>query len=294
MQISGSLVAILTPFTADDRLDEDALARHAAWMASQGIGGIVVCGTTGESATLTEDEKVRAMAIVREAVGRDTRVVGGVGNNSTAESLAFLDRVNREVDVDAIMSVVPYYNKPSQAGILAHFQAIATASKFPVIAYNVPGRTVVGMSAETLIAASHLPNVVAIKEASADLFLDTFVLEGRKPGVAVLSGDDATAFPLIALGGDGVISVVGNVAPALVAQMCAAARASDWATARAKHHQIVHVHRLMFCESSPVPAKIVAEALGFGTAAVRLPLVLVDKARRDWILQQASDLGVLA
>lgn len=293
MKLHGCLVAITTPFRDDDTLDEAALARHAAWMVDEGVRGIVVNGTTGESATLTSDEKIRAMQVVTEAVGGRASVVAGAGNNSTRESLEFLARVNEETRVDAVMAVVPYYNKPSQAGILAHFSAVAAASRFPVVVYNVPGRTVVNMSVETLLASAALPNVVAIKEASGDLFADTLVLASLPSHVSLLSGDDATAMPFLSLGGHGVISVAGNVAPRLMSSMCDAMASGDLVTAQRLHRRIANVHALMFAESSPVPAKLVVEALGFGSRRVRLPIVEVSPERAADLLRRARELELL-
>jgi len=291
MHLSGCFVAIVTPFSGDS-VDYDALAAHATWLVDEGVRGVVVNGTTGESATLRADEKLRAMNVVYDAVGDRATVVGGVGNNCTEESVDFVRRANDEVRVHAYMSVVPYYNKPSQRGMLAHLSTVCAASTKPVIAYNVPGRTVVGMTAETLIAASRIDNVVAIKEASADLFMDTFVVEAIGETTALLSGDDATAMPFIAIGGHGVISVVGNVAPRLMSDMCAAASAGDMAAARPLHQKVCHVHHLMFSHPNPIPAKAVAADLGFGSADVRLPMVGLEPDELDILLTQTRALGV--
>lgn len=291
MELSGCFVAIVTPFSGDT-VDFDALAAHATWLVDEGVRGVVVNGTTGESATLRTDEKLRAMNVVFDAVGDRATVVGGVGNNCTWESVDFVERANDEARVHAYMSVVPYYNKPSQAGMLAHLSTVCEASTRPVIAYNVPGRTVVGMTAETLIAAARVPNVVAIKEASADLFMDTFVVEAVGDEVSLLSGDDATAMPFMALGGHGVISVVGNVAPRLMSDMCAAVERGDLTSARGLHQRVCHVHQLMFSHPNPIPAKAVASDLGFGAADVRLPLVGLDPAELDALLSTARSLGL--
>lgn len=291
MQLRGLFVAIVTPFR-DGGLDEAALAAHASWLVDEGASGIVVCGTTGESATLHNDEKIRAMNVVFEAVGHRTTVIGGIGNNSTAESLHQIARVDEEARVHGIMCVVPYYNKPDQAGITAHFRALADASRNPLVIYNVPGRTVVSMTAETMLDLAAHPNIVGIKEASADLFMDTFLLERLPADVSVLSGDDATALPFIAIGGHGVISVVGNVAPRLMAGLCQSALTGDLASARAANHTVAHLHRLMFSAPNPLPAKAVASHLGFGDGDVRLPLVALDAERRAALVSACEALGV--
>jgi len=287
MRLAGCYVAILTHFDGRGALDEDALARHASWLVDEGVSGIVVCGTTGESATMSDDEKLRAMNVVFDAVGSRTCVIGGAGNNSTSESTAFVRRVGEEARVHAIMSVVPYYNKPPQAGIIEHFRAISEVSRFPIVAYNVPGRTVVSMTVETMASVSRLPGVVAIKEASADLLADTYLIEQIGDRVAILSGDDATALGFLAIGGAGVVSVVGNVAPRLMSSMCRAALSGDFAEARRLNHAVAHLHRLMFEYPSPAPAKAVSAALGFGLGAPRLPLVAVPEPRRSSLVDEA-------
>jgi len=218
MKLRGCYVAIVTPFAAGG-VDTASLGAHASWLVDNGVSGVVVCGTTGETATMHENEKVLAMNVVTEAVSGRAAVVGGAGNNSTSESVDFVQRVCRETRVDAIMSVVPYYVKPTQRGIVAHFSAIAAASSVPMIVYNVPGRTVVSMTSETILACLELPNVVAVKEASGDLMAaaDLFAAVGERR--SLMSGDDASALAFMACGGHGVISVVGNVAPRLVSDL---------------------------------------------------------------------------
>lgn len=292
MKLRGCYVAITTPFT-DDNIDENALAAHAAWLADKGVAGIVVCGTTGESATMHDDEKIRAMQVVRDAIGRRVTLIGGAGNNSTSESLAFIDRVNRLTDVDVIMSVVPYYNKPPQEGIVAHFEALANASRYPVIIYNVPGRTVVSMTNDTMVSVCRHSNVIGIKEASANLHQNTLLLERLvDTGISVLSGDDVTALPFISLGGHGVISVVGNVAPALLSQICALALEGRFAEAQRLNFTLAHLHDLMFSDASPMPAKAVVSWLGFGNGRPRLPLVPLTAEKAASLVAQCEALGV--
>ncbi len=290
--LKGCLVAIVTPFDRADRVDTGALAAHAAWLIDNGVSGIVVCGTTGETATMDEDEKIVAMRTVVDAVGARAVVVGGAGNNSTSESVAFVRRTCAETRVDAVMSVVPYYVKPSQAGIVAHFRAIAEVTTLPLIVYNVPGRTVVGMTTETIATCLELPNVVAVKEASADLMTAADLVARFGDSRALLGGDDATTLPFLACGGHGVVSVVGNVAPRLMSDLCAAMARGDLSAARALNARVVGLHRQMFCDSSPAPAKVVTSRLGFGSDHVRLPLVQVPEERAAAIWDACVALGV--
>ncbi|MFT6399951.1 MAG: 4-hydroxy-tetrahydrodipicolinate synthase [Bradymonadia bacterium] len=291
MKFEGCFVAIVTPFSSDGTVDYKALQAHASWMVEEGVSGIVVAGTTGESATLNDEEKLGSMNAVWDAVSERAVVVGGAGNNCTSESLAFIDRVNTEAKVHAIMSVVPYYNKPNQRGIIGHFDAILGRSKNPVVLYNVPGRTVVGMTVDTMAELATRDPVVAIKEASADLHANAKLLP-RLNGVSLLSGDDATTMPFVAQGGHGTVSVVGNVAPRLMSEMCAAAASGDLETARRHNFQVAHLHDLMFRYPNPLPAKAVVSQLGFGGASVRLPLAQLDEAELRGVLADATKLEV--
>lgn len=293
MKLERCLVAITTPFDASGAVDFDALQAHASWLIDEGVSGLVVAGTTGESATLTDDEKIQAMNSVWEAVSDRAVVVGGAGNNSTAESLAFIERVNTEAKVHGIMSVVPYYNKPNQRGIAGHFKALADASRNPVMVYNVPGRTVVSMTLETMLETCAHPNVVAIKEASGDLHLGSKLLDALPSDIAVLSGDDATAMPLMVLGGAGIVSVAGNVAPRLLSDMCSAVAASDIPEARRLAHKVAYVHDLMFRYSSPLTAKaIVSSILKFGASDIRPPLGPLNAEELEGVLSTAHALEI--
>lgn len=292
MKLERCLVAITTPFTADDAVDYEALQRHARWLVDEGVRGLVVCGTTGEAATLTDEEKIGAMNAVWDAVGDRVAVIGGAGNNCTSESLAFVRLANAGARVHAIMSVVPYYNKPNQRGIVAHFAAVCDASRFPVMLYNVPGRTVVNMAVDTMLSACAHPNVVAIKEASADLHVAAKLAAAIPERVALLSGDDATAMPFMAVGGQGVVSVVGNVAPAVMSEMADAVLAGDLSAARRANTRIARLHDLMFRYASPLPAKAIVSKLGFGSSTPRLPLAPLLDEELSGVLTEAERLEV--
>ena len=290
MRLRGCFTAIVTPFTAAGTVDEAALAAHANWMVEEGVAGIVACGTTGESVTLSAQESQRVVNVVAEAVNGRATVIAGVGSNNTAASIERVQAICAETRADAIMSVVPYYNKPNQAGIVAHFEALLRAATKPMVAYNVPGRTVVGMSAETMQHLARHPGVVAIKEASADLMLDTATLDGLDESCALLSGDDGTTYPFLALGGHGSVSVVSNVAPRLMAQLCDAVERADLKRARTLHAHVARWHHLLFSAPNPLPTKIVTEQLGFGSADVRLPHVRLDEATERSIADRAATL----
>lgn len=293
MRIEGCLSAIPTPFTSDD-IDENALATHANWMVDNGCSGIVVCGTTGESATMSNDEKIRAMNVVSEAVGGRAIVVGGAGNNSTSESLEFVERVNKETKLDAIMSVVPYYTKPPQAGIRAHFTAIANLSRRPVIIYNVPSRTVASMSAETISTLFDHENIVACKEASGDIYLAGQLLSELDGRGTILSGDDGSSGAFVAIGGHGVISVASNVAPRVMSDLVKAAAAGDREKLQELNKIAVALQDILFKMPSPIPVKVAMEHLGFGSARVRMPLVSMEEADAVNVRQVIDHLGLKA
>lgn len=291
MRIEGCLSAIPTQFN-DTGIDEQALAAHAIWMIDRGCSGIVVCGTTGESATMSNDEKIRAMNVVSEAVGSRAMVIGGAGNNSTSESLEFVERVCKETRVDAIMSVVPYYTKPPQEGIRQHFRAIADKSTLPMIVYNVPGRTVVSMSEETILTLFDHPNIVACKEASGDIhFAGKLVrqLDGRG---TLLSGDDGTSAAFVAIGGHGVISVASNVAPRIVSDAVKAAREGDLKTLKARNDILVQLQDLLFQQPSPIAVKVALAHRGHGSERIRQPLCLMDEAAAQQLRNDIDALGL--
>ena len=292
MRFEGCLSAIPTPFTADG-IDERTLAEHAAWMVDNGCDGVVVVGTTGESATMTDDEKIRAMQVVLEAVGDRATVIGGAGNNCTAESLDFVRRVNRETRVHGIMSVVPYYTKPPQDGIKLHFRAIADLSTVPVIIYNVPSRSVVSMTPATMLELVDHPNITAVKEASGDIHVAGLLASDVGDRATLLSGDDGTAMAFIAVGGHGLISVASNVAPREMSAMCRSARAGDLAAARVGNAVAVQLQNLLFEMASPIPVKTVMAHLGFGAADVRAPLCPMPPEAAARLLAATDALGLV-
>ena len=279
--LRGCATALVTPFTTDGAVDE---ARMRALVERQIAGGVkllVPCGTTGESATMSSEEQQRVIAITIAAAKGKARVIAGVGNNNTAVTIERAEAA-RAAGADAALVVGPYYNKPTQAGFLAHYRAIAAAVPgFPVVVYNVPGRTGSNIAAvTTLDLAREVDNVVAVKEASGDLSQIMAILKGRPDGFKVLSGDDALTLAVIALGGDGLVSVASNEVPELMSRMTDLALAGDWTAARALHYQLLPLMEGNFIESNPGPVKAAMALMGLLEERFRLPLVPVQESTR--------------
>lgn len=274
----GAITALVTPFRGD-RVDEDAYRRLIDWQIREGVQGIVPCGTTGESATLSHEEHNRVIDIaVDEAHGR-VPVIAGAGSNSTAEAIR-LTRHAKEAGADGALLITPYYNKPTQEGLYQHFKRVAEESKFPLVPYNVPGRTGVNLQPETVARLAEIPDVVGIKEASGDLRQVSEILEKCGERITVLSGDDFTVLPLLALGGGGVISVVSNVAPADMSGMVEAFRRGELGRARELHYKMMPLTRALFLETNPIPVKTALAAMGRIDLELRLPLCPMQEANR--------------
>lgn len=269
--ITGSIVAIVTPMFDDGRIDYDSLKKLIDFHVQEGTDSIVIVGTSGESPTVNVDEHAELIrTTVQHAAGR-IPVIAGTGANSTAEAIE-LTRFAKSVGADASLSVVPYYNKPTQEGLYQHFRAIAEAVDIPVVLYNVPGRTVADMSNDTSLRLAQIPNVVGIKDATGNLERGADLIARAPADFAVYSGDDASAVALILLGAKGNISVTANVAPRLMHEMCAAALAGDVKTAREIHFKLLGLHRHLFCEANPIPVKWAVQQLGLIPGGIRLPL----------------------
>src|SRR6478736_2363020 len=276
---SGSLVAIVTPFR-NGKVDERAFGDLIEWQIANGTNGIVPCGTTGESATLTHDEHHRVIRLSVEVVKGRVPVIAGTGSNSTDEAIS-LTRHAREAGADGALLVTPYYNKPPQEGLYRHFKAVAEAVDIPQILYNVPGRTAVDMLPATVERLADVPNIIGIKEAKGDLDRVRELVALGLPDFALYSGDDATARASILLGFHGDISVTANVAPEGMARMCAAALAGDAETAAAIDADLAGLHRALFVEPNPIPVKWALQELGLIDEGIRLPLVPLDPAFHD-------------
>ena len=289
--IEGCLTALVTPFR-DGKVDFDALAKLVDWQIEQGVDGIVSVGTTGESATLDVDEHVAVIkATVVAARGR-VPVVAGAGGNATDEALE-LTRASEAAGANALLHVTPYYNRPSQEGLFRHFEAIAKASKLPVILYNVPSRTGCDLLTETVARLTAFDNIIGIKDATGNLVRGGELIARVADRMTVLSGDDATAFPLYALGARGVISVVSNVAPRAMSDMWDAVKAGDWARARQRHYELRVLNHLLFAEPSPAPTKAALALLGRCSVDLRLPLVPATPAMVEQLRSEMRAQGLL-
>lgn len=271
------LTAMVTPFSQNGEVDYGKAAELAVYLVGNGSDGLVVAGTTGESPTLSGEEKLELFRVVVSAVGGKAKVVAGTGSNNTKQTVQF-SRQAAECGVDGIMLVTPYYNKPSQEGLYQHFSAVAGAVPLPVMLYNVPGRTGVNMLAETTLRLAQLPNVAAVKEASGDVEQIARLCSGAPAGFAVYSGDDAMTFPLLSLGGCGVVSVAGHVAGTEIKEMVRSFSQGDIERARRLHHRLLPLFGVMFIASNPVPVKTAMNILGHDLGPVRLPLVALSEA----------------
>lgn len=274
--LTGSLVAIITPMREDGSVHYEQFQRLIDWHVANGTDAIVAVGTTGESTTLSVPEKIEVIeAAIRFADGR-IPVIAGTGVNSTSEAIE-LSRAAVGSGAYATLSVVPYYNKPPQEGIYRHFAAIAEAADIPMIVYNVPGRTVVNMNNDTVLRLTEIPNIIGIKEASGDIGRMVDLVNRVPKDFAIYSGDDPTGMAAMLCGAHGVITVAGNVAPKLFADMCRAALAGNLAEARALNAKLVPLYQEMFCEPSPAAPKWALEKLGLCSRAVRLPMVSLSE-----------------
>lgn len=292
--LRGCGTALVTPFTATGAVDEKRFRALVERQIAAGVRLLVPCGTTGEAATLTAAEQERLIAVTVETARGRAKVVAGAGSNATA---ATIDRARaaRAAGADALLLVAPYYNKPTQPGLAAHFRAVAHAvADTPVVLYNVPGRTASNLAAATTLAlAREVENIVGVKEASGDLGQIMAILRDRPQGFRVLSGDDAVTLPLIALGADGIVSVVSNETPDLMANLTESALRGEWETARELHYRLLPLMDANFLESNPGPAKAALAAMGLVEEHVRLPLVPVQEQTRTRMRAVLGALGLL-
>ena len=271
VELQGSLVAIVTPMREDGALDLDAFRKLIDWHIREGTDGIAVVGTTGESPTVDFEEHYRLIDFAVKHAEKRIPIIAGTGANSTKEAIALAEHA-RKSGAAMSLSVVPYYNKPTQEGLYRHFRAIAEAVDMPHIVYNVPGRTVADMQNETVLRLAEIPNIVGIKDATANLERGADLIRRKPARFRVYSGDDATGLALMLLGGDGVISVTANVAPRLMHEMCKAALAGNVKAAREINNKLLGLHRDLFCEANPIPVKWAVRELGLIAGGIRLPL----------------------
>jgi 4-hydroxy-tetrahydrodipicolinate synthase len=290
-QLTGSMVAIVTPMHDDGSLDLDAFRKLIDWHIEQGTDGIVVVGTTGESPTVDFDEHHVLIKAAVEHARKRVAIVAGTGANSTREAIE-LSQYAKEAGADATLSVVPYYNKPTQEGLYRHFRAIAEAVDIPMIVYNVPGRTVADLQTETMVRLAQVPHIVGLKDATANLERGAELLRQLPLHVAVYSGDDATGLALMLLGGHGVISVTANVAPKLMHEMCVAALKPDPARAREINQRLMGLHHDLFCEANPIPVKWAVASMKLMKPGIRLPLTPLSASCHERVRAAMKQAGI--
>ena len=288
----GSLVALITTMTQDGKLDERAFQDLVAWQVAEGTQGLIPVGTTGESPTLSHEEHQRVVEMCVEAAGGRVPVIAGAGSNSTAEAVA-LARHAKQAGADAALVVTPYYNKPTQEGLYLHFSTIADAVDLPIVIYNIPPRSVVDMSVETMARLAKHPNIVGVKDATANLTRPLHTRAACGPEFCQLSGEDHTVLSFLAAGGVGCISVTANIAPRLCRDMHDAWAEGRLADAMAIQDRLVPVHDAMFCESSPGPVKYAASLMGRGTDYCRPPLAPIAEASRTRVRAALGAAGLL-
>ncbi|KWR90356.1 4-hydroxy-tetrahydrodipicolinate synthase [Cupriavidus sp. IDO] len=292
-QITGSIVAIVTPMQEDGSLDFPALRALIDWHVAEGTDAIVIVGTTGESPTVSVEEHCELIRVAVEQSGKRIPIIAGTGGNSTKEAIE-LTAFARQVGADASLQVVPYYNKPTQEGMYRHFRTIAEAVDLPVVLYNVPGRTVADMNNDTILRLAQVPGIVGVKEATGNIDRAAQLINDAPEGFAIYSGDDPTAVALILLGGQGNISVTANVAPRKMHEMCAAALKGDVVTARRLHMELIALNKAMFVEANPIPVKWALQQMGKMQGGIRLPLTPLSESNHDVVRKTLAAAGLLA
>ncbi len=287
----GSIPALITPF-ANGKVDEAAFQKHVEWQIEQGSDALVPVGTTGESPTLSHEEHMRVVELCLEVAKGRVPVIAGTGSNNTAEAIA-LQKHAKEAGADAGLVVTPYYNKPTQGGLLAHYKAIHDAVDLPIIIYNIPGRSIIDMTTETMAELAKLKNIVGVKDATGDLTrpLNTYLACGKD--FCQVSGEDATAVQFLSAGGRGCISVTANIAPKMCSDMQRAWREGDIAKAMDIQFKLLPLHNALFCESSPGPVKYAAELMGRCSSETRLPLIEIADSSKERVRKALADLDMI-
>ncbi|WP_041679530.1 4-hydroxy-tetrahydrodipicolinate synthase [Cupriavidus necator] len=291
-QITGSIVAIVTPMHEDGSLDYPALRALVDWHVAEGTDAIVIVGTTGESPTVSVDEHCELIRMAVEQAGKRIPIIAGTGGNSTKEAIE-LTAFAKKVGADASLQVVPYYNKPTQEGMYRHFRTIAEAVELPVLLYNVPGRTVADMTNDTILRLAQVPGIVGVKEATGNIDRAAQLIKDAPEGFAIYSGDDPTAVALILLGGKGNISVTANVAPRKMHEMCVAALKGDVVTARRLHMELIELNKAMFVEANPIPVKWALQQMGKMEGGIRLPLTPLLESNHETVRKALAAAGLL-
>ncbi len=289
--LRGSLVAIVTPMLEDGALDLPSFRKLLDWHIAEGTDGIVVVGTTGESPTVDNEEHWQLIKTAVEHVAKRVPVIAGTGANSTREAIAH-SRHAKQMGADYSLTVVPYYNRPTQEGLYLHFKTIAEAVDIPQILYNVPGRTVADMQTDTVLRLAQVPNIIGIKEATGSMERASDLIRRKPADFLVYSGDDGTGLPLMLLGGHGVISVTANVAAKAMHDMCAAALSGNIAKAREINDRLLGLHQHLFCEANPIPVKWAAQQMGLVKGGIRLPLTPLSPAFHDRVRNAMRQAGI--
>ncbi len=289
--ITGSLVAIVTPMHEDGSLDLESFRKLIDWHVAEGTDGIVVVGTTGESPTVDFDEHKELIRIAVEHAKGRIPIVAGTGGNSTAEAIELTESA-RHAGATACLSVVPYYNKPTQEGLYRHFRAVADKVGLPMIVYNVPGRTVADLHNDTVLRLAQVPSIIGIKDATANVERGTDLIKRAPRDFAIYSGEDSTALALILMGGHGVISVTANVAPKAMHQMCAAALVGDVKRAREINLRLLPLHQGLFLEANPIPVKWALAEMGMMAAGLRLPMTPLSDKFHQSVREALHEAGV--
>ena len=287
----GTSTALITPFKKDGSIDEEGLRRLVDFQEENGITTLVPCGSTGESATLSHEEHIRVVSIVRDQA-KKAKILAGAGSNSTAEAV-YLSKAAADLGVDGILSISPYYIKPTQEGIYQHYTSIAESIDIPVIVYNVPGRTGSNITAETTLRMAQLPGIIGIKEASGNVSQVGDILAKKPKDFEVMSGDDGLTFPMLAMGCTGVISVASNCCPNSMNQMVQLCLKEKYIDARAIHFKMLPLFRDLFIESNPIPIKYVMKRLGYGNGKPRLPLTELSPQHRPILDMDIAMLGLI-
>ena len=287
---AGTGTAIITPFAKDGSIDEDALRRLVRFQEDNGVNVLIPCGSTGESAMMSHEEHIHVVEIVRDEA-KKAKVVAGAGSNCTSEAV-MLSKGSADLGVDGILSISPYYVKPTQEGLYQHYKAIQEAVDIPVIVYNVPGRTATNVSVETILRLAELPGIAGVKEASGNFSQIMNILANKPKDFEVLSGDDGLTLGMLSLGADGVISVASNCCPGLVSKMVNSAMAGDVMTAREIHERLLPLFSALFCESNPIPIQYVMGRIGYGNGIPRLPLTELSDKGKAILEPVLKDLGL--
>lgn len=286
---SGTATALITPFRKDGSIDEECLRRIVDFQEENGVDALVPCGSTGESATLSHEEHIQVIKIVVDQAKR-SKIIAGAGSNSTSEAVN-LSRSAQDIGVDALLSISPYYNKPTQEGIFRHYETISESVDVPVIIYNVPGRTGSNISPETTLRLAELPGIAATKEACGNIDQIQTILASRPKDFLVLSGDDNLTFPMMALGCDGTISVASNCVPRDVSDIVRMCRDGNFTDARDLHLRMLPLFRSLFIESNPIPVKYIMQKMGFGTGMLRPPLTELSDIGRKIVDSALEGIG---